>query len=176
MRKVNLGRYYGVKAWIVCAHALWDPDYNVMIPFEPSSHEIRSFAFYQKHVNTVAVKGLFTWKCGTPGRWSPLRWGNPPVNDQIEMRDYMDRQVTSPKRVTSPTWGLPPQCKQPLNFPRKRRVARGKYFWVATLWETIFTSVCKTPRLINISSKGQLAYTRPGFRAFKEKSLKSSYL
>ena len=29
--------------------------------------------------------------------------------DQIKMRDYMDR------RVTSPTWGPPPPCKQALN-------------------------------------------------------------
>ena len=28
------------------------------------------------------------------------------------MRDYMDRWVTPPKRVTSPTWGPPPPCKQ----------------------------------------------------------------
>ena len=32
--------------------------------------------------------------------------------DQIKMRDYMDRRVTPPKRVTSPTWGPPPPCKQ----------------------------------------------------------------
>ena len=25
--------------------------------------------------------------------------------------DYMERQVTPPKRVTSPTWGRPPPCK-----------------------------------------------------------------
>ena len=31
---------------------------------------------------------------------------------QIKKRDYMDRQVTPPKRVTSPTWGPPPLCKQ----------------------------------------------------------------
>ena len=28
------------------------------------------------------------------------------------MRDYMDRRVTPPKRVTSPTWGPPPPCLQ----------------------------------------------------------------
>ena len=28
------------------------------------------------------------------------------------MRDYMDRRVNQPKRVTSPTWGPPPPCKQ----------------------------------------------------------------
>ena len=32
--------------------------------------------------------------------------------DHIKMRDYMDRQVTRPKRVTSPTLGPPPSCKQ----------------------------------------------------------------
>ena len=36
--------------------------------------------------------------------------------DQIKMRDYMDRRVTPPKRVTSPTWGLPPPCKQALSI------------------------------------------------------------
>ena len=47
-----------------------------------------------------------------------LRWGNPLVHilllwsphlsckhDQIEMRDYMDRQVTPSKWVSSPPWG-----------------------------------------------------------------------
>ena len=34
--------------------------------------------------------------------------------DQIKMRDYLDRRVTPPKRVTSPTWGPPPPCKQAL--------------------------------------------------------------
>ena len=35
--------------------------------------------------------------------------------DPNKMRDYMDRRVTPPKRVTSPTWGPPPPCKQVLN-------------------------------------------------------------
>ena len=27
------------------------------------------------------IKGLFTWRCGTPGRWgNPVRWGNLPVH------------------------------------------------------------------------------------------------
>ena len=35
--------------------------------------------------------------------------------DQIlKMRDYMDRRVFPPKRVTSPSWGPPPPCKQAL--------------------------------------------------------------
>ena len=37
--------------------------------------------------------------------------------DQIKMRDYMDRRVTIPKRVTAPTWGPPTRpCKQALNL------------------------------------------------------------
>ena len=34
--------------------------------------------------------------------------------DQIKMTDYMDRRVTPPKGVTSPTWIPPPPCKQAL--------------------------------------------------------------
>ena len=34
---------------------------------------------------------------------------------QIKMRDYVERQVAPPKRVTSPTWGPLPPCKQALN-------------------------------------------------------------
>ena len=35
--------------------------------------------------------------------------------DQIKNQDYMDRRVTPPKRVTSPTWGSPPHCKPALS-------------------------------------------------------------
>ena len=37
--------------------------------------------------------------------------------DPIKMRDYMDRRVTPPKlpkRITSPSWGPQPPCKQAL--------------------------------------------------------------
>ena len=34
--------------------------------------------------------------------------------DQIKVSDYMDRQVTPPKPVTSPTWGPPTLCNQAL--------------------------------------------------------------
>ena len=50
--------------------------------------------------------------CGRSPRLSCKR-------DQIKMRDYMDGRVTQPKRVTSPTWGPPPSCKQALR-PRPR--------------------------------------------------------
>ena len=36
------------------------------------------------------------------------------TRDQIKLRHYMDRRVTPPNRVTSPTWGPPPPCKQAL--------------------------------------------------------------
>ena len=34
--------------------------------------------------------------------------------DQDKIRNYMDRRVTPPRRVTSPTWGPPPPCKHAL--------------------------------------------------------------
>ena len=47
-----------------------------------------------------------------------VTWGGLPhltcKRDHIKMRDYMDRRVTPPKRVTSPIWGTPPPCKQAL--------------------------------------------------------------
>ena len=36
------------------------------------------------------------------------------------MRDCMDRWVTPPKGATSPTWGLPPPCKQALREPKDK--------------------------------------------------------
>ena len=44
--------------------------------------------------------------------------------EHIKMRDYMDRRVTLPKRVTSPTWGSPPSCKQALNDVSNNRFKR----------------------------------------------------
>ena len=38
--------------------------------------------------------------------------------DPIKMRDHMDRSVTPPKWVTSPSWGPPPPCKQALKGAR----------------------------------------------------------
>ena len=35
-------------------------------------------------------------------------------HDQVKIRDYMEMRVTPPRRVTSPTWGPPPPCKQAL--------------------------------------------------------------
>ena len=41
-------------------------------------------------------------------------------HDQIKMRDYMERRVTPPRRVTSPAWGPPPPCKQALKIKGRR--------------------------------------------------------
>ena len=35
--------------------------------------------------------------------------------DYVKMRDYMDRWINPPKRLTSPTWGPPPPCRQALS-------------------------------------------------------------
>ena len=67
-------------------------------------------------------KGLFTWVWETPDRCEVTCGGSVPhlscKRDHIKMRDYMDRRVTPPKGVTSPTWGTPPPCKQALRKGR----------------------------------------------------------
>ena len=59
-------------------------------------------------------------------------------HDRIKMRDYMDRRVTPPKRVISPTWGPPPPCKQALSLRSRRdhsrnvrRMRRRHFFFAA---------------------------------------------
>ena len=55
---------------------------------------------------------------GDPMQVGEVKYGGSPhlscKRDKIKMRDYMDKRVTPPKRVTSPTWGPPPPCKQAL--------------------------------------------------------------
>ena len=54
-------------------------------------------------------------------------WGGLPhltcKHDHIKMRDYMDRRVNPPKRVTSPIWCTPPPCnyKQALSRLKNRQ-------------------------------------------------------
>ena len=66
---------------------------------------------------------------------------------QIKMRDYMDRRVTPPKRVTSPTWGPPPPCKQALSAMI--------FLWIftatlltSTLWVGYLNEISVRPRFI----------------------------
>ena len=46
--------------------------------------------------------------------------------DQIKMRDFMDRRVTPPKRITLPTWGPPPPSKQALRSHTSPHVRESK--------------------------------------------------
>ena len=72
----------------------------------------------------VITLGLFTWRWETPERWENM-WR--------VMRDYTDRRVAPPKRVTSPTWcHPPPSYKQALS-------ATFTYTWNAPvkLWRKI---------------------------------------
>ena len=61
--------------------------------------------------------------------------------DQIKMKDYMDRLVTPPKRVTWPTRDPPPSCKHALR-PRPQVSVFGlktKSFSLP-VWSTVHTS------------------------------------
>ena len=62
----------------------------------------------------------FTWQNLTPAE----RVARSGRRDQIKMRDYMDRRVSPPKRVTSPTCGPPPPCKQALTLRQPKTLER----------------------------------------------------
>ena len=59
--------------------------------------------------------------------------------DQIKMREYLDRRVTPPKRVTSPTWGPLPPCKQTLTIVIPKQGS-----WVVLSLQTNNQSECDT--------------------------------
>ena len=65
---------------------------------------------------------------------------------QIKMTDYMDRRVTSPKRVTSPTWGPPTPCKQP--FSRR---------CTTTTWKCLISRFVE-----DVNTRQQLSFSFPG--------------
>ena len=60
------------------------------------------------------------------------------------MIDYMDRRVTPPKRVISPTWSPPPPCKQALSIrpsfrPGESRLLDTEDMYTGKfLWKLIF--------------------------------------
>ena len=63
-------------------------------------------------------QGLFTWRWG-PQIGGVICGGSPHLSckrDRIKLRDYKDRQVTTPKRVTSPSGGPSHPCKQALIY------------------------------------------------------------
>ena len=69
-----------------------------------ASNWLKTRAFFMSlrspSTTLLAVWGLFTW-----------RWGK---RYQDKIRNYMDRRVTPPWWVTSPTWGPLPPYKQVL--------------------------------------------------------------
>ena len=87
----------------------------------------------------LQCKGLFTWSWGTRpqvGIGEVTCGGLPHLTckrDDIKMRDFMDRRVIPPKRVTSPTWGPPPPCKQALI---QWNPSLWTYYYVFHCWST----------------------------------------
>ena len=82
------------------------------------------------------TNGLFTRSWWTPGTQVVLITqvslgevtcdGSPRLSckrNQVKMRDYMDRWVTPPNRVTSPAWSPPPPCKKALIVLKMKRVS-----------------------------------------------------
>ena len=93
----------------------------------------------------------------------------------------MDRRVTPPKRVTSPTWGPPPPCKQALRYPQQtkqstvqKKCKRNSVFFVLCSREnsTKFRHEISSKRLrifvqsneISLSSWRNFASTEAKFR------------
>ena len=112
---------------------------------EPFAWETKKFAWLEGWPSHTSRVALFPWKGHPLSRanFSPYKLlkhfgslraclhggGGPEIGevtcggsthlsckrDQIKMTDYMDRRVTPPKWVTSPSWGPPPPCKQALS-------------------------------------------------------------
>ena len=106
----------------------------LLLPFMMQSHRQSEFcANLMYHESDPCLAGyptlkrlngkILPWLRGLPGLADrDTRFGGSPhlscKLDPIKMRDYMVRRVTPPKRVTSPTWGPPPPCKEALGFLR----------------------------------------------------------
>ena len=91
------------------------------IPILPGTHGRMSSNEYS---NNYKVKGLFTWRWG-PRIGEVICGGLPYLScksDKIKIRDHMDRRITPPKRVTSPTWVPPPPCKQAFSALRVNKL------------------------------------------------------
>ena len=68
---------------------------------------------------------------GVPQIGEVTRGGSPHLSckrNQIKIRDYMDRRVTSPKRATAPTLGPPPPFKQALSHNNNKLTFNLKRF------------------------------------------------
>ena len=58
----------------------------------------------------------------------------------------MDRRVTPPKRVTSPTWGPPPPCKQALKFRTRQQTTKPQTNYRCCLRFSFLTPYWLSPR------------------------------
>ena len=84
--------------------------------------------YWNTKCETVMISGLRACLHGGGAfQVGEVKYGGSPhlscKRDQIRRRDYMDKRVTPPKRVTSPTWGPPPPCKQVWNKSRSQNGA-----------------------------------------------------
>ena len=75
--------------------------------------------------------------------------------DHIKMRDCMDRRVTPPTRVTSPTWGPPPSCKQALRGSLRSDNATATRTslkkWICVL--SVFTAIIPTTYFVKCTRR-----------------------
>ena len=73
------------------------------------------YGYGKRHLRPVYME------TGTPDRRGNPQQVTPPIMYSANViklkcsRDYVDKWVTLPKRVTPPTWGPPPLCKQTLS-------------------------------------------------------------
>ena len=78
--------------------------------------------------------GLFTWRWG-PQIGEVTCGGSPHLSckrDQIKMRDYMDRRVTPPERVTSSTWGPHLHVNRPLDWQNNNSVRASSFLHISS--------------------------------------------
>ena len=103
-----------------------------------------------KHKRTC--KGLFTWRWG-PQLGEVTCGGLPHLTckrDHIKMKDYMDRRVAPPKRVTSPIWGTPPTCKQALSNHSTRHLDSWQTYYTSTQWVSYIKLVFFSNSVFNL--------------------------
>ena len=72
----------------------------------PPASRVLAFSL-ARYPPSLPASFFMSFNLSNVGKFWWSRWGD-------DMRDYMDRQVTPPKRVTSPIWGPPPPCEQAL--------------------------------------------------------------
>ena len=125
----------------------------------------------QTPARQVTPPWTFTWQNLTQaervtrsGRRATRLGGSPHLSckrDQIKMRDHMDRRVTPPKRLTSPTWGPPPPCKQALRKTsiQSYEIPQNRPFSIPFLTLMAFHRVKKSQLIIEIVDRIKIRET-----------------